>query len=192
MKTRSSSVVFIITGAPAVGKTTLARRLAGDLSLPLISKDDIKETLFDTLGWSDDEVWARQLGIASWHLLYQQAENLLAAGISLITESNFEGRFADARWQAMQQRHSFQIIQLLCWADDTLMTERYLARIADGTRHPGHVDRLHTEEYDPAAMRDQFTFLNLPGPQRAVDTGRLPAQAYAALVAWLQEQMRQT
>ena len=181
--------VLIITGAPAAGKTTLARGLAQELSLPLVSKDDIKETLFDTLGWSDDEAWAKQLGIASWNLLYQHAEHLLAAAISLITESNFEARFADERWLAMQERHSFQSIQLLCWANDRLMTERYLARIADGSRHPGHVDRMHTQEYNPAVLRQQFTFLNLPGPQRAVDTGGLDADEYAALLAWLSEQL---
>lgn len=186
---RSQPSVLIITGAPAAGKTTLARRLAQSLALPLISKDDIKETLFDTLGWSDDEAWAKQLGIASWHLLYQQAENLLAAAISLITESNFEARFADELWMAMQERHNFQIVQLLCGADDRLMTERYLARIADGTRHPGHVDRMHTQEYDPVALRGQFNFLNLPGPQRAVDTGGLDADEYAALLVWLREHL---
>jgi len=181
--------VLIITGAPAAGKTTLARRLAQSLSLPLISKDDTKEILFDTLGWSDDEAWAKQLSIASWHLLYQQVENLLAAGISLITESNFEVRFADEHWMAMQERYSFQIVQLLCWADDRLMTERYLARIADGTRHPGHVDRMRTQEYDPVALLGQFTFLNLPGEQRAVNTGELGTDEYAALLAWLRKQL---
>jgi predicted kinase len=177
--------VLIITGAPAAGKTTLARKLAQSFSLPLVSKDDIKETLYDSLGWSDDEEWARQLGIASWHLLYQQTENLVAAGISLITESNFEARFADERWQQLQERHNFQIIQLLCWAEDSIVTERYLARIADGSRHPGHVDRIHTDEYDAAALRDRFTFLNLSGERQAIDTGQLDATGYQSLLSWL-------
>ncbi len=179
--------VLIVTGAPAAGKTTLARRLAADLALPLISKDDIKETLFDTLGWSDDEMWARQLGIASWNLLYQHTGHLAAAGLSLIAESNFEARFADERWQAIGQRYPVHFVQLLCWAEDGLVTERYLARIADGTRHPGHVDRIRTDEYDAAALRARYTFLNLPGERRAVDTGQLGANEYAALRAWLSD-----
>jgi predicted kinase len=34
------------------GKTTLARKLAPALELPLIARDDLKESLFETLGWS--------------------------------------------------------------------------------------------------------------------------------------------
>ncbi|MBX3051181.1 MAG: ATP-binding protein [Caldilineaceae bacterium] len=181
--------VLVITGAPAAGKTTLARRLSQSLSWPLISKDDIKETLFETLGWSDDEAWAKQLGIASWHLLYQHAEQLAAAGVSFVTESNFEARFADQRWLDLQERIPLRIVQLLCWADDELMRARYRGRIADGSRHPGHVDRMHTDEYNPAALRSQFTFLNLPGAQRAVDTGTLGTDEYEALLSWLQDQL---
>lgn len=39
----------MVSGAPAAGKSTLARALAPRLGLPLISQDDIKETLFDAL-----------------------------------------------------------------------------------------------------------------------------------------------
>ncbi|MBI3957302.1 MAG: AAA family ATPase [Chloroflexi bacterium] len=179
--------VLIITGAPAAGKTTLGRRLAQELSLPLVSKDDIKETLFDTLGWSDDESRARELGIASWNLLYQHVEHLAAAGVSLIAESNFEARFADARWLAIHQRYPVHLVQLLCWADDAVVTKRYLSRIADGTRHSGHVDRIRTDEYDATALRHRYTFLNLSGERRAVDTGRLGAAEYTALLSWLRD-----
>jgi hypothetical protein len=35
---------------PSSGKTTVAEGLAGRLRLPLIAKDEIKESLWDTLG----------------------------------------------------------------------------------------------------------------------------------------------
>ncbi len=178
-------LVIIVTGAPAAGKTTLSRRLARDLRLPLVSKDDIKETLFDTLGWSDDVEWARQLGIASWNVLYQHVEHLLAAGLSAITESNFEARFADERWRQINVRQDCRFIQLLCWADDAIVTQRYVARIADGSRHPGHVDRMSTDEYGAASLRSRYTLLDLPGQQRPVDTGTLGDEGYAELVDWL-------
>ena len=47
--------LLIVNGLPGSGKTTLSRELAPRLGLPLISKDDIKELLFDQLGWSDRE-----------------------------------------------------------------------------------------------------------------------------------------
>lgn len=47
--------LIIITGLPGTGKTTLGRKLAEEFRLPFISKDDIKEFLFDNLGWKDRE-----------------------------------------------------------------------------------------------------------------------------------------
>ena len=49
----TKSLLIIINGAPCTGKTTLGRKLAKQLRLPFLSKDGIKEVLFDTLGWED-------------------------------------------------------------------------------------------------------------------------------------------
>ncbi|MFZ4462043.1 MAG: AAA family ATPase [Patescibacteria group bacterium] len=43
------SLLIIITGLPCTGKTTLGRKLAEELRLPFVSKDDFKELLFDDL-----------------------------------------------------------------------------------------------------------------------------------------------
>ena len=40
----------VVSGLPASGKTTLARRLASVLELPLIDKDDILDRLFAERG----------------------------------------------------------------------------------------------------------------------------------------------
>lgn len=94
--------VVLITGHPATGKTTLAEYLAQELYLPLIAKDHIKETLFNTLGWSTAE-WSRQISVATWNLLYQQVETLLAARVGHIVEANFDPSFANDRWQGLIQ-----------------------------------------------------------------------------------------
>jgi len=41
---------MIILGSPASGKTTLARRLMREFSMPCLSKDDVKEALLDHVG----------------------------------------------------------------------------------------------------------------------------------------------
>ena len=64
---RDSLFFAIVTGPPGAGKSTLAEYLARELCLPLISKDGIKEILFDTLGWHDRE-WSKKLGHASFEL----------------------------------------------------------------------------------------------------------------------------
>ena len=48
MSFRSSIVV--VSGAPGAGKSSLAEPLAIALGFPLLSKDQIKEVLYDALG----------------------------------------------------------------------------------------------------------------------------------------------
>lgn len=94
--------LLIVVGPPASGKTGLARRLAVDLRLPLLSRDDFKECLFDTLGsgWrvagmmtsdTPDREWSKRLGMASYALLWQALETNLSAGVATIVENNFLG-----------------------------------------------------------------------------------------------------
>ena len=54
--------LVVVAGPPGTGKTTLAAKIAEDFRLPLITKDGIKESLFDSLGTGDRE-WSRKLGI---------------------------------------------------------------------------------------------------------------------------------
>jgi predicted kinase len=92
--------VVLITGHPASGKTTLARYLSKQMGLPTLCKDDIKEILYDTLGWST-VAWSNKLSIATWSLLYHQVEILLEAHIDHIVESNFDPKYANPHWQRL-------------------------------------------------------------------------------------------
>ena len=60
--------IIVVSGTPGSGKTTLARQLAIALELPLISKDVIKEALYDTLGTGDLEL-SRRFGAASHRIM---------------------------------------------------------------------------------------------------------------------------
>jgi len=46
---------ILITGMPASGKSTMAETISERLKLPVISKDKIKELLFDNVGFRSRE-----------------------------------------------------------------------------------------------------------------------------------------
>lgn len=54
----------LVTGVPGSGKTSLATALSAALGLPLLSKDVVKETLFDALVVRDRD-WSVRLGNAA-------------------------------------------------------------------------------------------------------------------------------
>ena len=145
-----SSHLIIVTGMPASGKTTLARGISKELSLPLIEKDSIKEKLFDSLGWSDRE-WSKKVSFATYDLMYYFMEQLLANNQSLVVESNFKPEFANKEIQKLSELYNFKVTQIVCSADRKVLYDRFLRRARSGNRHPGHVDAQNAEEW-----RDYF------------------------------------
>jgi predicted kinase len=176
--------LILVNGLPCTGKTTLARTLAARLGLPLFTKDQVKELLFETLGWSD-RAWSKQLGVASTAVLFSVVEAELAVGRSLVAESNFHPELDALRVRALQERHTFGIVQILCFADGPTLWERYQRRAAGQERHPGHLDHILVEELRPQLLRGRVEPLPVGGALREVDTTDLAAVDVEGLVAWL-------
>jgi adenylate kinase family enzyme len=166
----NKSFIVIVTGPPGAGKSTLAEYLAQELCLPLISKDPIKETLFDTLGWHDRE-WSKKLGHASFELMFHLLESHLEAQSSLILETGFIPEFHTARFLELKERYGFEPVQVYCTADDAILFDRFQARVTSGERHPGHVDHLATEERFVETLRaGKWGILEIGSPLLQVDT----------------------
>ena len=164
----ASAKVIIITGHPATGKTTLAHRLASELNLPLLWKDQIKESLSETLGSGTDE-WSRQLSKATWSLLYQQIEMLLKANVSFVVEGNFDPQYANSQWQVLANKYQFRPVQILCEADPDVLLTRYAGRIQSAERHIGHVDESENPAF-LASIRRPFGWLEIEGQRITIDT----------------------
>ena len=174
--------VVVVAGAPGSGKTTLARYLATALTLPLFTKDDIKETLFDTLGWGD-RAWSRKLGTAAVALLFRCIEAELAAGRSFIVESNFHPARDNEDFQALRARYRFQPCVVYCHAEEAVLLARFAARAHSTDRHPGHVDQQNYDEVAAAMRGGIYGPPAIGGPVIPVDTTDFARLDYPALLA---------
>jgi predicted kinase len=166
--------VVVVSGAPGAGKSTLAVPLARALGFPLLAKDVIKESLFDSLGTVDADplVSSRRLGAAAMELLWR----LAAECPSVVIEANFRSRSAyeRGRLHALSPRP----VEVYCRVDAEVAARRYADRGAASNHHPVHVVRSL-----PVSAFEEFQAPMGLGPVLEVDTSaRVDVPALAARV----------
>ena len=148
----------------------MGRRLARDLGLPFLGKDDIKEALFDILGWGDRE-WSRKLGHASIEVLFRILEVQLAANVSLLAETAFIPEYHTERFTELLRRYDFSVLQVYCTCEPSVLFERFRGRVESGERHPGHVDHLtDLSQLEQALQEGRYDPLDVGGALVKVDT----------------------
>lgn len=166
----SVPLLAIVSGPPGAGKTTVARRIAAEFVFPRLDRDDFKDALFETLGWSDRD-WSKRVGAASWELLLAMAEKLVAAGVSVVIDTNFEPGWATHRLRLLQEHHPHVPVEIYCRAEPDVLARRFRERWERGGRHPGHTAFLADERaYLEELARRDFTALRLSERLLEVDT----------------------
>jgi predicted kinase/diadenosine tetraphosphate (Ap4A) HIT family hydrolase len=170
-----SGRLVIVAGAPATGKTTLARALGTSLGLPVITKDDMKEALAVPFA-TGDRAWSRQLGVAAYSVLFVVAERILAAGSGLVLESNFRRGISDEPLQDLAARAATVVI--VCRTPKA--RDRYAERAAIG-RHRVHVDDAVLAEWNGDDAEFQ---IDIGTPRLIVDTTKGYSPSIEEVVAF--------
>ena len=176
--------LIVISGAAASGKTTLGIRLQHDLGIPMLTKDDIKELLFETLPQSDRD-WSRVQGKMAMAMMYAGTRTLLDEGLPVLIEAVFNREKAQKDTIALGDE--LDVAEVHCVVSEQVRQQRWRHR-AHSSRHPGQLDGS-TAPLDAYAQKPIF-------PEKAVtiDTGQ-PIELYESscrgivdnLKLWLKE-----
>jgi len=175
-------LLIVITGPPASGKSSVARRVTARFALPWVSKDGIKETLFEGLGWRSRR-GSYRLTETTRTLLFYFAEVLLAAGRPLVLESNFRPRRDEEAFRRLASRHPYRLLQVHCDAPADLLVRRFLTRWEAGRRHPGHADDVTAQDIAQDIRTGEFGALALDGEIVRLDTADFERIDFTALYA---------
>jgi predicted kinase len=164
-----SKPLIVISGLPGSGKTTLGRRLAPALDLPLIDKDDILNRLFESKGIGD-AAWRRALSRESDLILEQQALN--SSGAVVVSFWHLPGMPSDSGTPtAWLHAASHHLVNVHCVCQPDVAASRFVSR----QRHPGHLDGMLSHAEVLASLRTVADRAPLDIGQRIeVDTSREP------------------
>ena len=151
----------VVSGLPASGKSTLARRLGPALNLPVIDKDDILERLFESRG-TGDAARRRTLSRESDEILQQRAI-AAADGAVLASFWRVPGMPSDSgtstQWLSALSTH---LVNVHCVCDAETAVDRFLRR----QRHRGHLDETRSRDEVLASFRSLSVLPHLDIPHR--------------------------
>lgn len=122
---------IIVTGRPGSGKTTLAKKLAERLWMPVISRDAIKEGYVNTYGVKHDQLPPDTNGLVT-NLFFEIVNQYLAGKISIVVEAAFQHKLWAPRMPKINQLSTPFII--VCSIDGHIAAKRHLQRGLDEPR----------------------------------------------------------
>ena len=138
---------ILVTGIPASGKSTMAEFISEQLKVPMLSKDKIKEELFDSVGFNSREEKVK-LGVASMDIMYYMAEQFMKVNQPFILENNFEN-ISKEQLVELLEKYSYKPITVTLTGDYEKIYQRFLERNESPERHRGHVVNDCYPEKDP-------------------------------------------
>lgn len=133
-----ASQIILVNGLPAAGKTTLATALTRVLDVPMISRDAVKEALYDAL---DPRIPIPKLAAFASASIWQLAGFF---NDTVILES-FWLKDRDLKYvqAGLQVAGAGDVVEIWCDAPPAVSRQRYISRLRDGVH--GDPDRL--QEY---------------------------------------------
>jgi len=174
----TAPLLVIVSGAPGAGKTTLGRAIAGNLRLPFLSKDELKEAIGDEVGPPKDVLASQRLGLAAYRVLYDVTARIVESGTGAVVESNFRRGQSEPELRALIGQADARLVH--CRAAPATVKARYSERYARGERHPVHLDAARADALaeDLESGRYEALDLDIPVLEVATDEGYRPVMEH--------------
>jgi len=176
---------LIITGPGGSGKTTLSKKLAAQLRLPLVSRDEIKEGYVNTFGIGHNDLPPDTNGIVST-FFFETVTRYMSQKVSLVVEAAFQHKIWSIRVPEMLELGNVRII--ICSIDPELAARRHLERaLADSGREFYHGDPSVAEYRKTGVVppRDEYLETKLDVPTLHVSTQNEYEPNLDEIVDWI-------
>jgi glucokinase len=165
---------ILVNGVPASGKSTVSRRIADELSLPLLALDTVKEALFAELG-TGDRLHNRQFGRASYGAIWALV-GAFPARSAVVVDAWFGFQPLDLLQCHLERAGVTRSVEVWCTAPPDIVAQRYAGRAR--LRQTGHLGLDYVPELRELAARARPLGI---GPVVSVETS-LPSTLFEA--AW--------
>ncbi len=126
---------ILVNGVPASGKSTVSRRIAAALAVPLLALDTVKEALFAELG-TGDRLHNRRFGRASYGAIWALVGEF-PVDATVVVDAWFGFQPLELLQGHLSRAGVTRTVEVWCTAPPEVIAQRYADRAA--ARHAGHL-----------------------------------------------------
>lgn len=156
----SQPFLIVISGFPATGKTTLAKKLSSRFKVPAFCADEFKEFLFDRIGNWENKGLFNAVSVSSYDLVYHLADLLLASGNSCIVEAFFRADLARKKLLRLRDDFKSRVLQIHMYSGAHIIEDRLRKRRETHERHPCHPDNF-TQKLGDGSLQEKDELIRL-------------------------------
>jgi predicted kinase len=162
-------LLIIVTGSPASGKTTLAHILADKINCPLISRDELKEGLINTLNVAHIQM-DKSYDMHVYNTFFETTDLLISKGISIVIEAAFQDKLWRPKLLNLLDKAEIRIV--ICKTNPDLIKNRFDKRLLDNPhREKYHGDQsLTLSKKKFRELTENYEPVNINAPTLQVDT----------------------
>lgn len=162
-------LLIVVTGPPASGKTTLARILADKINCPLISRDELKEGLINTLSVPHSQL-DKSVDLHVYDTFFEIINLLISKKISLIVDAAFQNKLWKPKLLDLLDEAEIKII--ICKTNLDLIKYRFADRLSNNSdRERYHGDQsLNSSKEQFSELTENYKPVNINAPTLQVDT----------------------